>query len=48
MQDGAHFTATQLLEINECFCVHPVLYNILQLENAKLEIRWAAEYVAGK
>jgi hypothetical protein len=26
MQDGAHFTATQLLEIKECFCVHPVLY----------------------
>jgi hypothetical protein len=24
MQDGAHFTATQLVRAGICFCVHPV------------------------
>jgi hypothetical protein len=28
MQDGAHFTTTQPLEIKDCFCVHPVLKDI--------------------
>jgi hypothetical protein len=31
MQDGAHFTSTQLIERKKCFCVPPVNRNAKQL-----------------
>jgi hypothetical protein len=43
MQDGAHFTATQLLEIKECFSVHPVVlfYKRTELELCEKQLQTA-------